>query len=87
MASIDGLQTELEKIKQRNKRVEGDKAWETSWTRRIFIGVSTYILILILLIITHVENPFLSALIATIGYLISTLSLGILKSWWLKKRI
>ena len=29
------LEKEILKIKERNKRVELDKAWETSWTRRI----------------------------------------------------
>ena len=29
------LEKEIEQIKERNKRVELDKAWETSWTRRI----------------------------------------------------
>ena len=27
---------EIEQIKQRNKRVELDKAWKTSWTRKIW---------------------------------------------------
>ena len=29
------LHKEYEKIKKRNKRVELDKVWETSWTRKI----------------------------------------------------
>jgi len=86
MASVEDLAREIEKIKERNKRVEGDKAWETSWTRRIFIGVSTYILISIFLIIIKVEKPFISAIIPAVAYLLSTLSLGILKSWWLQRK-
>ena len=31
------LEKEIEQIKVRNKRVEKDKAWETSWIRRICI--------------------------------------------------
>ena len=30
------LNKEIEEIKKRNKRVELDKAWETSWTRKIW---------------------------------------------------
>lgn len=30
------LEEEVLKIKERNKRVELDKAWETSWTRKIW---------------------------------------------------
>ncbi len=37
------IEKEIEKIKERNKRVEKDKAWETSWTRRICIMILTYI--------------------------------------------
>lgn len=86
MASIENLTKEIEKIKERNQRVEADKTWETSWTRRIFITVSTYILILIFLIIVRVERPFASAIIPAAAYLLSTFSLGVLKSWWLEKR-
>ena len=35
MTKIDKLEEELDGIKERNKKVEIDKAWETSWTRRI----------------------------------------------------
>ena len=38
---------EIKEIKQRNKRVELDKKWETSWTRRICIMILTYIIVLI----------------------------------------
>lgn len=31
------LENEIAKIKERNKKVELDKAWETSWTRKICI--------------------------------------------------
>ena len=33
------LEKEIEQIKQRNKKVELDKAWETSWTRKICISL------------------------------------------------
>lgn len=86
MASLENLEKEIAKIKERNRRVEGDKAWETSWTRRIFIAISTYILISIFLIIVKVEKPFLSAIIPAVAYLVSTFSLGVIKDWWLKNR-
>ena len=83
---MKNLTKEIEKIKERNKRVEADKTWEISWTRRIFIAVSTYVLISIFLIIIRVEKPFLSAVIPAVAYLLSTFSLTILKSHWLKNR-
>ena len=36
------LENEIVKIKERNKKVELDKAWETSWTRKMCIGILTY---------------------------------------------
>ena len=39
----ENLKEEIEKIKFRNKKVELDKAWETSWNRRICICILTYI--------------------------------------------
>ena len=41
------LNKEIEEIKKRNKRVELDKSWETSWTRRICIMILTYIIVII----------------------------------------
>ena len=41
------FEKEITEIKERNKRVEKDKAWETSWTRRICIMVLTYIVVIV----------------------------------------
>ena len=86
MNEIEKLKEEIEKIKERNRRVEKDKAWETSLTRRIAIAVSTYILIAIFLIIIDVERPFLSAIIPAAAYLLSTASLEFLRRRWLKSK-
>lgn len=86
MANLKNLEEEINKIKERNKKVESDKAWETSWTRRIFIGTSTYLLISLFLIIIKTDKPFISAVIPALAYLISTLSLGLLRTRWLKNR-
>lgn len=86
MDKVDILQKEIKKIKERNVRVEKDKAWETSWVRRVFIAVSTYILVVIFLFSIGAEKPFVTAIIPAIAYLLSTASLGILKSWWLKNK-
>ena len=83
---IQILEEEIEKIKARNKRVEADKAWETSRTRNVFIAASTYFLILIFMLLIHDSHPFLNALFAAVAYLISTSSYGILKAHWLKRK-
>ena len=76
------IEEEIQNIRERNKRVEIDKAWETSWTRRMFITVVTYIIASIWLLVIHDTKPLLKALVPTIGYLLSTLSLPFIKSWW-----
>ena len=41
------LEKQLNEIKKRNQRVELDKKWETSYTRRIFIMLITYFVVVI----------------------------------------
>ena len=41
------LKNEIEKIKKRNEKVELNKAWETSWTRKLCICILTYIVVVI----------------------------------------
>jgi len=78
------MKKEIEKIKDRNKKVETEKAWETSKTRKLIITFMTYIVIVILLLLINVSNPWLMALVPTIGYALSTLTLPIFKKWWIK---
>lgn len=72
-------------LKERNKRVESDKAWEISKTRRILIAIMTYFIIVIFLYIIDISRPWLNALVPTIGFLLSTLTLSIFKKTWIKK--
>lgn len=79
------LEQEIEKIKERNKKVELDKAWETSWTRRICICVLTYIVVVIYsIMINEISNIALSSLVPVIGFILSTLSLKIIRNIWEK---
>ena len=56
------LEKEIIRIKERNKRVELDKKWETSWTRKICIMLLTYIVVIIYsYVIRNVDNVFLSS--------------------------
>ena len=55
------LKMEIEKIKERNKKVEVDKAWETSFVRRLCICILTYIVVVVYSIITkNVTNIWFS---------------------------
>ena len=80
------LEKEIKKIQERNKRVELDKAWEISWTRRICIMVLTYIVVVAYsYIIKKFDNIFLSSLVPVIGFTLSTLSLKLVRKIWENK--
>ena len=81
------LQKDVDAIKARNRRVEADKAWELSKTRTGFIAISTYILIVVFMMLLQDAHPFLNAFVATAAYLLSTSSYSVLKKWWLKRRV
>lgn len=81
---IEELKKEVELIKERNKRVEADKAWETSLTRVVSIVIMTYTLTAIVFYFIGVKNFLLNALIPTVGFYLSTQSLPFIKKWWIK---
>lgn len=82
------LEKRLDEIEKRNKRVELDKSWETSWTRKICIMLLTYIVVIIYsYFIRNFDNIFLSSLVPVIGFTLSTLSLKLIRTKWEKKRI
>lgn len=76
---------EITQIQERNKRVELDKAWETSWTRRGAIATITYGIATIFMWKIGIGDPAINALVPTGGYLLSTLSLPMVKRWWLER--
>ena len=86
MITLKELEREIEKIKERNKRVEADKAWETSKTRAAFIAFVTFSLVYVFTVVSGGERPLSNAVFAVAGYWISTETYGILKKWWLRKR-
>lgn len=79
------LEKEIEQIKQRNQKVELDKKWETSITRKICICVLTYIVVIIYSYLTSkINNIFLSSLVPVIGFTLSTISLNFIRKLWEK---
>ena len=80
------LEKEIKDIKEINKRVEKDKAWEVSWTRKICIMILTYIVVVVYSYIIRKENNiFLSSLVPVIGFTLSTLSLNLIRKVWESK--
>ena len=57
MTSITELEKEIELLKERNSRVETDKAWETSISRRILLAVFTYLAISVYMYAISLPNP------------------------------
>ena len=83
--NMDSIEQRLKKIEQRNNRVEADKAWETSWTRRFFIALITYLAISLYMSAISIERPWLNAIVPTAGFLLSTLTLSLIKKWWVAR--
>jgi polyferredoxin len=80
------FENEINLIKERNKKVELDKAWETSWARKVLIAVLTYIVIVIFFYFAKLPNPFVGAIVPTLGFVISTFSIPLFKNWWIKTK-
>lgn len=80
------IENEIKKIKDRNRIVELDKAWETSWTRRSLIAFFTYLSISLYLSAINIERPWLNAIVPAVGFMLSTLTLPWFKKIWSKNR-
>ena len=80
---LKDLEKEIENIKTRNKKVELDKKWETSLTRKICICILTYIVVIVYsYIVRNYSNILLSLLVNVIGFALSTLSLKYIRKIW-----
>ncbi len=80
MSSLENIQAEIDAIKGRNARVEQEKSWETSWQRKLGIIVTTYFVMILVFWSLGNSEPFLNAIVPTLGYTLSTLSLD-----WIRK--
>lgn len=82
MDNVKNLEKRIDQIEKRNKRVELDKAWEISGTRKVLIAVSTYIIIATYMWFVLGIDPWINALVPTAGFLLSTLALPFFKKLW-----
>jgi hypothetical protein len=78
------IEREIAGIKERNARVETDKAWETSASRKVLIAAATYFVVVLFFLVAALPHPFLSALVPTGGFLLSTLSFPFFKKFWIQ---
>jgi hypothetical protein len=82
----NSLEERVAKLEARNRRVEADKDWETSWFRRVSIMIFTYATVVFYFhFVIHIE-PWVNALVPVIGYFFSTLTVGFLKSRWATRK-
>ena len=80
------IEEEIREIKDRIKRVELDKKWETSLTRKICIAVLTYIVVVVYSYLTlKISNIWFSSLVPVFGFTLSTLSLKAVRMLWEKR--
>lgn len=84
MATLEQLEEEIVLIKTRNKRVETEKAWETSWTRRISLSIMTYLVVSIFFFFAGNPEPLEQAVVPSLAFILSTLSGPYMKKLWLK---
>ena len=79
------IEARLNNIEARNTKVEMDKAWETSWQRKVCITVFTYGIALAWLLVIEEANAWLKAVVPAVGYVLSTLSLTWFRLQWQDK--
>lgn len=76
------LEERINKIEERNKKVELNKSLETSQTRRICIMILTHIVVIFYSYLnTKINNIFLSFLVPVIGFILSTALLNIIRKF------
>lgn len=85
MPDLQKIQGEIEQIHERNRRVEADKAWETSWFRILFVAVIIYAVAGIFMMFVKIGNPWINAFVPALGYILSVQSLPLVKRWWVRR--
>jgi len=83
--SVELLHRDIKAIKDRNTKVEADKAWEKSGVRIGSICVITYFTAATVLFCIGSKNYFLDAFVPVVGFFLSTQSLPAIKIWWIDR--
>lgn len=83
---MQDLESRIATIEKRNARVEIDKAWETSLTRKVCIMVLTYSTIAVFFFVASLPDPFVNAVVPSIAFFLSTLTMGVIKKYWIRKK-
>jgi hypothetical protein len=80
------LALRVSSIEERNRRVELEKAWELSLTRKVSILALTYLVMILVFWSLGNTEYALNAIVPTLGFFLSTISLPKAKVWWQKSK-
>ena len=83
--NMENVEEKIQKIEERNQQVEADKAWETSWTRRILLTIFTYLAIAVYMWAVDILRPWLNAVVPAVAFMLSTLTMPFFKKIWIKR--
>jgi sterol desaturase/sphingolipid hydroxylase (fatty acid hydroxylase superfamily) len=86
MGELEQIKEDIAKIKERNKRVETDKKWEGSFTRRGLLVLFTYLAIGFYLQAIQIPMSWLNAIVPAVAFLLSTLTMPFFKKLWSKNK-
>ena len=81
---MESLEQKIQKIEERNERVEADKAWETSWARRLLLTLFTYLAIGVYMRAIDISRPWFNAVVPAVAFVLSTLTMPFFKKLWLR---
>ena len=79
---VQRLEDDVREIEERNRRVEANKAWETSLFRKLWVLLLTYLVTALVFRLIGVPRFMLNALIPTLAYWMSTASLPFARAAW-----
>ncbi|MCK5611185.1 hypothetical protein KAR91_55440 [Candidatus Pacearchaeota archaeon] len=83
---MNNIEKRINDIEKRNNKVELDKAWEISWSRKTLIAILTYITIILFFLVAELPKPFINSIVPTAGFVLSTLSLPFFKKIWINHK-
>ncbi len=86
--SLDQRLSNIEEMTQKlvliDKYYQLQTAWEKSAMRTILIAITTYILSAIFLYILNFQYFYINAVLPTVGFMLTTLSIPFIKRIWIK---
>lgn len=85
MPTLEHLENRIAVIEERNAKVALDKDWEGSMTRRALLMFFTYASVSLYFLFLGIDRPFLNAVVPTLGFMLSTLTLPAFKHWWISR--